>query len=104
MAGSYTRMTRKGQTTVRAAVRAALGLKEGDRIEVELSPEGDPTLRLLAPGRLGGGTDAGCIAATQRPPNYHQGNAPVVRRIPGHSGRSCGGNHRGVSEFIDANI
>lgn len=34
-----TRLTRKGQITLPAAIRAALGLKEGDAIEVEYDPK-----------------------------------------------------------------
>lgn len=40
MAATYSRMTRRGQVTVPARVRAALGLNEGDRVEFELVEDG----------------------------------------------------------------
>ena len=39
---AYTRVTRKGQITLPAAIRRQLGLKEGDRIEVTLTKSGKP--------------------------------------------------------------
>ena len=39
---AYTRVTRKGQITLPAAIRKQLGLKEGDRIEVTLTKSGKP--------------------------------------------------------------
>lgn len=39
---AYTRITRKGQITLPAAIRRQLGLKEGDRIEVTLTKSGKP--------------------------------------------------------------
>jgi AbrB family looped-hinge helix DNA binding protein len=40
-----TRLTRKGQLTLPANVRRAMGLAEGDRIEVDLEPDGTARLR-----------------------------------------------------------
>jgi AbrB family looped-hinge helix DNA binding protein len=40
-AEQYTTMTRKGQITVPAAIRKALGLKVGDKVAISLEEHGD---------------------------------------------------------------
>lgn len=47
MAKSKSTLGAKGQTTIPAPVRAALGLKPGARLEWRLTPEGDVLVRAV---------------------------------------------------------
>ena len=64
-------VTRKGQITVPAEIRKALGLKEGDRVALSLAESGQP-LATLRPARSVAEMTFGSVPARKRPEDFKE--------------------------------
>lgn len=64
-------VTRKGQITVPAEIRKALGLKEGDRVALSLA-ESDQPLATLRPARSVADMTFGSVPPRKRPEDFKE--------------------------------
>jgi AbrB family looped-hinge helix DNA binding protein len=71
MKEQYTIVTRKGQITVPAEIRKALGLKIGDKVAVSLDDGGAPEAK-LRPVRSVADATFGSITPRKRPEDFEE--------------------------------
>ncbi len=67
----YSVVTRKGQITLPIEIRRALGIKEGDRVELSLG-KGDQALVILRPVRSVAEATFGAVAPRKQPEDFQE--------------------------------
>jgi len=71
MEGFYSVVTRKGQITLPVEIRRALGIKEGDKVELSLSDAGQ-ALVILRPVRSIAEATFGAVAPRKQPEDFQE--------------------------------
>lgn len=96
MKEQLTVVTRKGQITVPAEIRRALGLKEGDKVAVSLAEEGQPQAS-LRPVRSVTEMTFGAVTPKKRPEDMKELRRLAVDEIAENAAGEGGDGDRPTS-------